>query len=94
VIGTNPLNSLEGYPLSHTPEMASMSYLSNLPMLRLLNSKQITLYPHADRDTDEEQLKVDQVSDILNKYAGGGKPGAIKCAGELIKAGFKDNARW
>jgi hypothetical protein len=35
-----------------------------------------------------------QVKDILNKYVGEGKPGAIKAAVELIKAGFKDNARW
>jgi hypothetical protein len=94
VIGNNPLMSLEGYPLSHSPEMVSMSYLSNLPLLRLLNSKQIKLYPHADRDTHEEQVKVDQISAILNKYVGEGKPGALKCAAELIRAGFRENARW
>jgi hypothetical protein len=34
------------------------------------------------------------IVEILNKYVGQGKSGAIKCAAELIKAGFKDNARW
>lgn len=36
----------------------------------------------------------DQVDKIMNKYAGSGKKGALACAAELVKAGFKDNARW
>jgi hypothetical protein len=39
-------------------------------------------------------IPVEPVNSIMNKYLGQGKPGAIKCAAELIKAGFKDNARW
>jgi hypothetical protein len=34
------------------------------------------------------------VSDIIHKYLGQGKAGALKAAAELIKAGYKDNARW
>jgi len=35
-----------------------------------------------------------QVSTIMNNHAGQGKPGAIKAAVELIRAGYKENARW
>ena len=34
------------------------------------------------------------VSDILNKYAGKGRTGMLMATVELIKAGFKENARW
>lgn len=34
------------------------------------------------------------VSDILNKYAGKGRVGALHAAVELIKAGYKENAKW
>jgi len=37
---------------------------------------------------------VEEVAVILNKHVGGGKAGALKCALELIKAGYKENARW
>ena len=94
VIGTNPLTTLDGYPTGQGPDMMSMSYMHDLPLLRLLSSMRITLYPHPDRDSTQEQYTVDQISGILNKYTGSGKPGALKCAGELIKAGFKENARW
>jgi hypothetical protein len=94
VIGTNPLINLEGFPTTNAPDMVSMYYMPHLPLLKLLSCEQIRLYPPADRDTDAEQLKVDQIIAILDKHKGSGKPGALKCAGELIKAGFKDNARW
>jgi hypothetical protein len=94
VIGTNPLINLEGFPTSNAPDMVSMYYMPHLPLLKLLSCEQIRLYPPADRDTDAEQLKVDQIIAILDKHKGSGKPGALKCAGELIRAGFKENARW
>jgi hypothetical protein len=34
------------------------------------------------------------VNEIMTKYEGQGKPGAIKAAAELIRAGYKENARW
>ena len=90
VIGTNPLNSLEGFPVTHAPEMVSMSWLPHLPMLKLLVSPDIRLYPRMD----DQQQQVDRLHDIMAKYAGQGKKGSIRCAAELIRAGYKDNARW
>jgi hypothetical protein len=93
VIGTNPLINLEGYPDQHAPEWVAMSYNPDLPLLRLLASPKIELWPHISRYLLERE-KVDQVYQILNKYAGQGKRASLSCAAELIRAGFKGNARW
>ena len=34
------------------------------------------------------------VKKIMAKYAGQGKRASLSCAAELIRAGYKDNARW
>jgi hypothetical protein len=94
VIGTNPLKSLEGFPTTHAPRMVSMSWLPDLPMLKLLVCSDIRLYPPIDDTFEQHQAQVNQLDDIMQKYAGKGKPGALPCAAELIKAGFKENARW
>ena len=77
----NPLTDL-----SHLPEQISLlwcSYSLHLPLLRLL------MY------NDVGCLGAPMiVKDILSKYEGKGKAGAIKAAAELIKAGYKENARW
>jgi hypothetical protein len=78
----NPLNSLEGAP-AHVDRMFYVSFLDDLPLLRLLEYDQFSL-----RDAP------DLVQDIMNKYAGTGKKGMLGAAVELTKAGFKANARW
>ena len=77
----NQLTSLEGAP-SYVSEF-KCSYSKSLPLLRLLAYPKVTIYdvPY-------------KLEDIINKYAGQGKPGALKAAAELIRAGFKGNARW
>ena len=84
----NPLRSLEGAP-SHVKAQFIVSYNSHLPLLRTLNAQQGVwldwgVQPHSE------------VEDILNdpEFKGKGKVGAIKCAIALMRAGFKDNARW
>lgn len=80
--------------LQDVPELDEiwLTYYPDLPLLATLKCKDIVLsYPGNDAVM---QAKVDQVAAILNKYAGEGKKGAIKCAAELIKAGFRENARW
>jgi hypothetical protein len=94
VIGTNPLINLEGFPTSNAPEMVSMRYMPHLPLLKLLSCKHIRLYPPQDHDTPEEQRKVDQISEILNKYAGRGQAGIIHAARDLIQKEYTENARW
>lgn len=93
----NPLTSLEGFANSDSDPDAEIDYVDitfdpHLPMLRLLNAEEIHVsspgpgYSHI--------TAFQPVHDILNKYAGQGKAGALKCAAELIRAGFKENARW
>lgn len=78
----NLFQSLEGMP-EHIGTTIWIQYHFNLPLLRLLMVKNHMLIYASD-----------ELRHILNKYKGQGKPGAIKAAAELIKAGFKDNARW
>jgi hypothetical protein len=81
----NPLGSLE-HLAEHIGGYVDFDWFPNVPLLRTLVAKKV----EPMQGTEE----VYPVSDILNKYVGQGKPGAIKAAGELIKAGFKGNARW
>lgn len=86
-------NPLENY--DHVPEGCSevrLPYLPHAPMLKLL------VYPKLHFEYMDPLNKwlqnVPPVNEIMNKYAGQGKVGALKCAAELIKAGYKENARW
>jgi len=78
----NKLVSLVGAP-AHVGDVFVCTYGTQLPLLRL------TMYTHMNVIDAP-----DPVFYIIYKYLGQGKPGAIKCAAELIKAGYKDNARW
>lgn len=90
VIGTNPLRSLEGFPDTQSPTYVNMRYVPKrpVPMLRLLVCEQIDVW------SDPDGKPGYQIQEILRSYAGKGKQGAIKCAAELIRAGFKEAARW
>lgn len=78
----NPLISLEGIP-ENIPSIVRITYQNKLPLLRLCRYDRI-LIRHAP----------DVVLSIMKKYAGLGKPGALKAAAELIRAGYLENARW
>lgn len=79
---SNPLVSLEGAP-DHVGGKFLVDYAPHLPLLKLC------LYP---------ELKIYDcpvpVKTIFEKYAGTGRPGALKAAAELIREGYRDNARW
>jgi hypothetical protein len=83
-------NPLENY--DHLPESClsvQLPYLKHAPMLRLL------MYPDVHFRFDEAtQQSHATVNEIMLKYAGTGRAGAIKAAVELIRAGYKENARW
>ena len=83
----NPLTSLEGIP-DHLIRLV-VSYDPNLPLLRALAANTVEL-----RTTNDTQQSGQTVEQILNKYTQQGKVGALKAAAELIRAGFKENARW
>ena len=77
----NPLTNLIGVP-EHVGGFWC-TYSKSLPVLRLI------AYPY---------MKLlgapSEIEEIINKYSGQGKPGALKAAVELIRAGYKENARW
>lgn len=82
-ISDNPLENLDYWPL-HIGGKVYMTWNLKLPILKTLMALGGVACENAPK----------QVQEILNKYAGQGKPGAIKAAAELILAGYKDNARW
>ena len=86
----NPFTSLVGFP--DEVEQVDIMYDANLPMLRLLNAKSIHVGSPGGGYNHLQPFQ--PVHDILNRYAGEGKQGAIKAAAELVKAGYKENARW
>lgn len=84
VCDVNPLISLEGLP-NQVSATIYISYSRKLPLLRLLMHDRVSW-------TNAGPPRI--VVNIMQKYEGQGKPGAIKAAAELVKAGYKDNARW
>lgn len=86
----NPITSLEGIPEKLNGEF-EITYSAKLPLLRSIVAEQVELRP---KETFGSYKKLFQIGDILNKYAGQGKKAALLCAADLIRAGFKDNARW
>lgn len=84
----NPLESLDGAP-THVRAMFIVSYAPDLPLLRVLNAQQGVWL-------DWGLAPESELERILNdpEFKGKGKTGAIKCAITLIKAGYKENARW
>jgi hypothetical protein len=84
----NPLQSLEGLPQEGV-EKLSLSYSPNLPLLRALVAQEILFRQRVDAHEPPPL-----VQEIMTKYAGEGKRGAIRCQKELIAAGFEGNARW
>lgn len=89
----NPLTSLVGLPEdSDIPFTVELTYDAHLPLLRLIHAEKVHVgHPGGGY----ARLKpFEPVNSIINKYVGQGKPGAIKAAAELVRAGFRDNARW
>lgn len=80
----NPLKSLKGIP-DTIGKVLTVSYEPNLPLLRVLTYPKLRIQL-VDAPVD--------VYNILMKYEGQGKQGALACAAELIKLGYKGNARW
>lgn len=79
----NRLYSLQGFP-EHGVKKFSFTYTPHIPLLRCLTAQSVSLGYDAPK----------QVQLIVDAHQGQGKAGAIKAAAELIKAGYKENARW
>lgn len=85
----NPIKTCRGVP-GHVHELI-IYYDPHLPLLGLLALHAAQL---ANPDTGEY---MESLYEILNSYMGNGelnKSDMIKCAASLIKAGYKENARW
>ena len=79
----NPLKNLNGWDYVTHAEFI-VTYSEHLPLLRCIQSTKVVIKDPVPW----------QVQSILDKYVGQGKAGAIKCAVELVKAGYKRNAKW
>jgi hypothetical protein len=79
---SNMLTSLEGAP-DHVGGDFLCTYGAHIPLLRLIMYDRVIFWEAPE-----------QVAEIIDKYAGEDKPGALKAAAELVRAGYKDNARW
>jgi hypothetical protein len=79
----NPLETLTGAPRSVGGSFWC-SYKPDLGLLRIIlsNCTDISLYDAPDA-----------VTRIIRKYLGKGQNGALQCAAELIRAGYKENAK-
>lgn len=72
-------------------ERVTITYKPNLPLLGLLSVHHVEIF---DPDNGEY---MEPLSKILNAHVGKGvinKAAMLKCAGELIRTGYKGNARW
>lgn len=85
-IDNNPLESLEGLP-QYINGGINLSYSPTLPLLRLVLANNISSIKFNAGEAAKD------LSEILMKYVGKGRAGAIQCAGEMTKAGYKDNAK-
>lgn len=89
VIASDNLMSLD-----HLPEYGDtllLRYTPHLPLLRLVEHPRV-LWSYSPQYGGMEQGMT--ATHIIHKYTGQGKAGALKAAGELIRAGYKENARW
>jgi hypothetical protein len=92
VVRSLSLKSLEHLPL--TAQSLRITISHDLPLLRLTERSYPIIwgYPTSLGGMSNPQLK--SAVQIITKYAGTGKAGALKAAAELIRAGCKENAKW
>jgi hypothetical protein len=89
VIASDALTSLEH--LSTYGDTLLLRYTPHLPLLRLVDHPRV-LWSYGPQYGGME--KGIMATHILKQYVGKGKAGALVCAAELIRAGYKENARW
>jgi hypothetical protein len=83
----NPLTSLEGMASEGVSELV-ISYDPHLPLLRVLQAKDVRFEPESGVGSEVEDILHDP------RWLGHGKSKAMLCAAELLRAGYKGNARW
>jgi hypothetical protein len=84
----NKLKSLTGAPHLIDGKFL-LTYADNLPLLPLLNISGVTEFVFwRDNEPTNQDLSV-----ILNRWANTGTRGMVPCAMEMIKAGYRSNAK-
>ena len=87
------LKNLKGMP-THVGNSIVITYYTGMPVLRCLTAqKYITLQATVSKQPGYDMERT-AINKILDKYVGRGRSGALACAAELIKAGYRENARW
>lgn len=92
--GTCVLSSESLTSLEHLPETYSrlrLSYTPHLPLLRLLVEAPVDWSFFKQYGGTEGGIVAIH---LIERYRKQGKKAALACAAELIRAGYKDNARW
>jgi hypothetical protein len=92
VLRSNQLRSLAHLP--KTAQALRINMSPTLPLLRLTERSYPIVwgFPASLGGTSNPLLK--KATEIMDKYVGTGRAGALQAAVELIKAGCKENARW
>lgn len=80
------ITSLDGIPKKIIGQLI-LPYHTHLPLLKIMS---INMVKNVRLIGSKHAV---YVSDIVNKYLHQGRAGALQCAAELIKAGYKDNAK-
>lgn len=88
----NPFTSLKGLPKRINGEI-KLTPDKELPLLRLLYIKDLREITFGGYNNMDEGAEMHNIQIIINKYLRQGAKGAIKCAAELTRAGFKKSAR-
>lgn len=89
VLSSESLKSLEHLPESYG--RLRLAYTPHLPLLRLIDKAPVGWSFVKRYGGTERGIRAVH---IIEHYQGKGKAGALKAAGELIRAGYKENARW
>lgn len=84
--GSNPLVSMQGAPT--TMGSIELTYDEHLPLLRCLHAQLGINFIEGDTYPPRE------IQNLLERYMGSDRAGMLKCAVQMIRAGYKDNARW
>jgi hypothetical protein len=87
------LKNLKGVP-THIGGTMTITYYPGMPVLRCLAAEHQINLQATSHQPPGYMTEISHINKILDKYVGQGKPGALACAVELIKAGYKENARW
>ena len=88
-VSYNPLMSLEGLPTKC--QSITFTYNEHLPLLRLLLVQDLEKLDMMTGHGFSAELQ--KLTELLLKYAGKGWAAIVPCAREMVRLGFKENAR-